>query len=71
MDKDFLLYRNLAMMAGWQWLWLSWYSGCFQHQRSTIRIQLLAKLLYRINYLYSVNCIENTKIKKKKAGTAF
>ena len=44
-----------------QWLWLSWYSGCFRHQRSTIRIH--CQNLY---WTLTVNCIEKTKIKKKE-----
>ena len=45
-----------------QWLWLSWYSGRFQFQRSPVQIPSSA-----INYIehFNVNCIEKAKIKKK------
>ena len=39
--------------------------GHFQYQRSAVRIQSLAK---NIEHLFTVNCIEKTKIKKKEAG---
>ena len=29
-----------------QWLWLSWYSGCFRNQRSTVRIPSSEKFIY-------------------------
>ena len=50
-----------------QWLWLSWQSGCFQFQRSAVRIPSSAKIY--IEY-FTVNCIEKTKIKKKRPGKA-
>ena len=50
-----------------QWLWLSWQSGCFQYQRSAVQIQSSAKF---IEQLYTVNCIEKTKIKIKRPGMA-
>ena len=43
-----------------QRLWLSWQSSRFRHQRSAVWIQSSAKL-------FSVNCIEKTK-KKKRPG---
>ena len=46
-----------------QWLWLSWQSGHFQFQRSVVRIPSSANV-------YTINCIEKTKIKKKKPGIA-
>ena len=50
------------------WLWRSWQSGRFRHQRSAVRIPTSA-----INYFecISVNCFpEKTKIKKKRLGMA-
>ena len=50
-----------------QWLWLSWYSGCFQHQRSTaVRIKSSANF-YK-EHLLIVSCKKKTKIKKKRLG---
>ena len=50
-----------------QWFWLSWQSGCFQYQRSAVRIQSLVKF---IEHLFTVNHIEKAKIKKKRPGMA-
>ena len=44
-------------------VWLSWESGRFQYQRSAVRIQSSAKF---IEHLFTVNCIEKTKINKKR-----
>ena len=33
------------LLGGW-WLWLSWYSGCFQYQRYAARIQSTANFTY-------------------------
>ena len=49
-----------------QWLWLSWWSGRFQFQRSAVRIQSSAKIYIE----FTVNCIEKTKINKKRPGMA-
>ena len=49
-----------------QWLWLSWYSGRFRHQRSVVRIQSLEFFLLILNIC--LLCIAKTKIKKKEAG---
>ena len=49
-----------------QCLWLSWQSDCFQFKRSAVRIQSSAKFILNL----FVNCIEKTKIKKKKPGKA-
>ena len=43
-----------------QWLWLSWQSGCFRHQRSTVQIQSSAN--FKIVHLITISCIEKTKI---------
>ena len=51
---------NLLVVSGHKVL-----SGCFRYQRSAVRIQSSAKL---IEHLFTVNCIEKTKIKKKEAG---
>ena len=48
-------------------MWLSWQSGRFQYQRSAVQIQSSAKF---IEQLYTVNCIEKTKIKIKRPGMA-
>ena len=59
--------RGKPSKPGAQWLWLSWYSGRFRYQRSAVRIQSLAKF---IEHLFTVNCIEKTKIKKQRPGMA-
>ena len=41
-----------------QWLWLSQSSSCVQHQNSEVRIQ-------SSEHLFSVNCVENTKLEKR------
>ena len=51
-----------------QWLWLSWYNGCFRYQRSAVRIQSLAN--FYIKHLLIVNCNEKTKMKKTRPGMA-
>ena len=54
--------QNKQQQQNWslgQWLWLSWQSGNFQYQRSTVRIQSLANLYKK--HLFTVNCIEMTK----------
>ena len=48
-----------------KWLWLSWQSSCFKHKRSAVRIQS------SVNFTFTVNCIEKTKIKKKIPLTYF
>ena len=47
-----------------QWFWLSQQSGRFQHQRSTVCIQSLAN--FYAEHLFTVNCKERMKIKKKR-----
>ena len=47
------------------WLWLSWKSGRFRCLRFAVRIQSLAKPSKSDIYLFTVNWIEKTKIKKK------
>ena len=51
-----------------QSLWLSWQCGRFQHQRSAVRIQSLANNY--IGHLFTIDCIEKTKIKGKYHCTA-
>ena len=48
-------------------MWLSWWSSCFQFQRSAVRIPSSAK---KIIEHFTVNCIEKMKIKKKRTGMA-
>ena len=48
---------------GSKWLWLSWWSGRLQYQRSAVQIQSP-----NIEHLFTVNCIEKTKINKEEAG---
>ena len=62
------LLSAMRMMRIWQRLWLSWQSIRFRHQRLTVRIQSSAKLY--IEHLLTVNCIEQTKIKKMRPGVA-
>ena len=49
-----------------QWLWLSWQRGHFQHQRFMVRIHPSSN--FYIEHLFTVNCNEKTKIKKKRPG---
>ena len=73
-ERTFCLYHYLQskkarryepLEDGW-WLWLSWYSGRFRHQRSVVRIQSLEFFLLILNIC--LLCIAKTKIKKKEAG---
>ena len=48
--EDAKVKGNLKLNFG-QWLWLSWQSGQFQLQRSTVRIESSAKFIQNI-----VNC---------------
>ena len=70
MHADKLVNDNKSYRYGdkqfGQWLWLSWQSGCFKHQRSAVRIQSLAK--FYMEHLFTVNCIEKTNINKKMPG---
>ena len=63
-----LLKWNTNYQVAGQWLWLSWLSGRFRHQRSAVQIQSLA--LFYMEHLFTVNCVEKTKIKKKRPGMA-
>ena len=45
---------------------LSWQSSHFQDQRSAVRIQ--SSVNFDIEHLFTCNCFEKTKIKKKQAG---
>ena len=38
-----------TLVYHWQWLWLSWWSSCFQHQRSSMQVQLSANLILLAN----------------------
>ena len=49
------------------WLWLSWQSGRFRHQRSAVRIHSSDIVK---EHWFTVNCIEKTK-KKAKSGPFF
>ena len=46
----------------------SWQSGCFRHQGSAERVESLAN--FDMKHLFTINCIEKTKIKKKRPGMA-
>ena len=66
-DKVCLLFdssRQIRTYPPRQLLWLSWQSGPFRHQRSAVRIQSLAKFYH----VFTINCIEKTKITEKEAG---
>ena len=41
-----------------------WLSSCFLNQRSAVRVQSSARLY--IAHLFTVNCIEKTKVKRKR-----
>ena len=60
-----LFKRRLKILNLAQWLWLSWQSGRFRHQRSAVQIPSLAKFLLNI-----VNCQLYWKDdnKEKEAG---
>ena len=45
------------------WLWHSWWSSPLRHQRYSVPIQSSAVIIER---LFTGNCVENTKIKKKE-----
>ena len=64
--KSFLghFYRHMAIFFWSHWLWFSWKSGIFPHQRSTVWIQWQS--LHRT--LFTINSIEKTKIKETEAG---
>ena len=47
-------------------VWLSWWSCCFQYQRSAVWIQSSAKICLYWTFVYCQLCIEKTKIKKKR-----
>ena len=47
-----------------EWLWLSWKSGRFRHQRYAARIQLLENLMFYQMY-------QNDENKEKEAGMVF
>ena len=47
------------------WLWRSWQSGRFRHQRSVVRIQTSAKFFENICVFRSI-AIQKSRIKKKK-----
>ena len=47
-----------------QWLWLSWGSGRFRFQRSSVRIQSSAN--FNIEHLITVNCVLKKAKKRKK-----
>ena len=49
------------------WLWRSWQSGRFRHQRSAVRIPTSAIFW---TYLSVNNYPENTKVKRKRPGMA-
>ena len=61
LEKKVLRMKNIKLG---KWLRLSWQSGCFWHQRSTVWILSLSNCFKRT--LFSVNYIEKTKIKKKR-----
>ena len=48
-----------------KWLWLSWQSGPFWHQRSAAQIPTLEKFLYQLSLI-----AEQMKIKKQRPGNA-
>ena len=58
-------------MAG-KWLWLSRYNGRFQYQRSGVWLQSSAKIYieHLFVYLLIIDCIEKTKINKKRPRMA-
>ena len=48
--------------------WLCGSVGCFQYQRSAVRIQSSAKIYLYLTFVSCQLCIEKTKIKKIEAG---
>ena len=63
LEKKVLRMKNIKLG---KWLRLSWQSGCFWHQRSTVWILSLSNCFKRT--LFSVNYIEKTKKEKKRSG---
>ena len=60
-----IIEADLSASLFCQWLWLSWQSGRFRHQRSAVQIQSQAKFLLNI-----VNCqlCRKDENKEKEAG---
>ena len=57
-----LCFVGINVLWNGQLLWLSWYSGRFQHQMSKVRIQS------SWNRVCTTKCFEKTKINKIEAG---
>ena len=51
--EDTLAYFTQGKSVKWQWLWLNWQTGCFQHLRSTVRIKSTAWFSRK---KFNVNC---------------
>ena len=66
--STFMFLKQCNDRGYWQWMWLCWYSGRFRNQRSEVQIRSLANIYFE--QLFTVNCNEKTKIKKKRAGLA-
>ena len=45
-----------------QWMWLSWKSGCFQHQRYAVQIQSSAIFIYHQLNMKSIHLISTARI---------
>ena len=61
---------NIKITEAGQWLWLSWQSLRFQHQRSKIRIESSTNFIWNI-CLPFVNCIEKMNNKEIEAHLKF
>ena len=59
-SKELMSMNGRIKFLNGPWLWLSWESGRFWHLRYAVRIPLSAKK--NIEHLFTVNCIEKTKI---------
>ena len=60
-DKIYRCRLQIQPYQG-QWLWRSWQSSCFRHQRSMVRIKLLAN--FYIEHLFTVKV--STVLKRRK-----
>ena len=62
-----IFWLEICIWEFGQWLWLSWKSGRFRHQRSGVRIH--SGEFFYISHLFIVSCgFEKTKITEKRPG---
>ena len=64
--REWPIFKKNKRSPFWQWLWLSWQSGCFQYQRSKVWIQSSAKIYLYGTFVNCQLCFGKMKIKKKR-----